>query len=95
MFHQQDAMRLLAAMERFDAVLGVLADDDGNTLKKFGAIAVRTDMPPERVEMLIEERNAAKKRRDFKRADAIRQQLANSGIILEDRKDGTILWKHK
>ena len=95
MFHQQDAMRLLAAMARFDGVLGVLADDDSDTLKKFGAIVVRTDMTPEQVEMLIEERNVAKKRRDFKRADAIRQQLANSGIILEDRKDGTTLWKHK
>jgi len=44
---------------------------------------------------LIEERNAAKTQRDFKRADAIRQQLMDSGIILEDRKDGTVRWKRK
>jgi cysteinyl-tRNA synthetase len=43
----------------------------------------------------VEERNAAKKRRDFKRSDQIRQELANSGIILEDTRDGSVRWKYK
>jgi cysteinyl-tRNA synthetase len=94
-FRQQDAMRALAAMEKVDGILAVLVDDDAETLKKFGAGGPRGEMNPGQVESLIEERNAAKKRRDFKRADAIRQQLADSGILLEDRKDGTVRWKHK
>jgi cysteinyl-tRNA synthetase len=47
------------------------------------------------IEAIIEERNTAKKNRDFKRSDEIRQKLANSGIILEDMKDGSVRWKYK
>ncbi len=49
----------------------------------------------EEVEALIAERNAAKKRRDFKRSDEIRQKLADSGIIVEDTRDGSVRWKYK
>ena len=46
------------------------------------------------VNRLIEERNAAKKARDFARSDAIRKQLADAGIVVEDTKEG-IRWKRK
>jgi cysteinyl-tRNA synthetase len=46
------------------------------------------------VNRLIEERNAAKKARDFARADAIRKQLTEASIVVEDTKDG-IRWKRK
>ncbi|HSK43806.1 MAG TPA: cysteine--tRNA ligase, partial [Candidatus Binatia bacterium] len=46
------------------------------------------------VDRLIEERNAAKKARDFARSDAIRKQLSDAGILVEDTKDGT-RWKRK
>jgi cysteinyl-tRNA synthetase len=52
-------------------------------------------MPVAQIETLIEERQAAKKARDFKRADEIRQRLADSGILLEDTKDGAVRWKYK
>jgi cysteinyl-tRNA synthetase len=48
----------------------------------------------EQVEQLITERNAAKRARDFARSDAIRSQLAEAGVILEDTKDG-VRWKRK
>jgi len=44
------------------------------------------------VERLIAERQAARDRRDFARADEIRQQLLGMGIQLDDTKDGT-RWK--
>ncbi len=46
------------------------------------------------VDALIEERNAAKKAKNFARADQIRQQLLDQGIILEDTKSG-VRWKRK
>jgi cysteinyl-tRNA synthetase len=51
-------------------------------------------MADEEVNRLIEERNAAKKARDFARSDAIRKQLSDAGIVVEDTKDGS-RWKRK
>lgn len=91
---QQDAVRVVASMEKFDEILNLLADDDADKLAKLGYAPKPRISPPE-VDALIEERNAARKQRDFKRADAIRQQLADSGIIVEDAKDGSVRWKYK
>jgi cysteinyl-tRNA synthetase len=46
------------------------------------------------IEDLIDQRNQARKGRDFKKADGIRNMLLSRGIILEDRNEGTI-WKYK
>jgi cysteinyl-tRNA synthetase len=94
-FLQQDAMRALVAMEKVDAILSLLTDDDDDKLTKLGLTPVKPRMAAEQVDALIEERNAAKRRRDFQRADAIRQQLVDSGIIVEDTKDGSVRWKYK
>ena len=45
-----------------------------------------------RIQALVDERVAAKAARDFARADAIRQQLAEEGILLEDTPQG-VRWK--
>ena len=45
-----------------------------------------------RIQGLIDERAAAKKSRDFARADAIRDQLAQEGVLLEDTPQG-VRWK--
>ena len=44
------------------------------------------------VEALIEERQAARKAKNFARADEIRQQLLDMGIVLEDTREG-VKWK--
>ena len=44
------------------------------------------------IEKIIEERQAARKARDFKRADEIRDELLAQGIILEDTREG-VKWK--
>ena len=48
----------------------------------------------EAIEALVVERTEAKKQRNFARSDAIRNELAAKGVILEDSKDG-VRWKRK
>jgi cysteinyl-tRNA synthetase len=74
------ALRLLAA---FDAVFDVL--------KPSAAAGHWSDAE---IEVLIAERAAAKKARNFARADEIRRQLSDQGILLEDTKSG-VRWKRK
>jgi cysteinyl-tRNA synthetase len=45
------------------------------------------------IEEKVKERNEARKQKDFKKADEIRQSLASHGIVIEDKPDGTSRWK--
>ncbi|HSF67663.1 MAG TPA: cysteine--tRNA ligase [Nitrospiraceae bacterium] len=45
------------------------------------------------IEAQIAERNEARKQKNFKKADEIRQFLASHGILIEDKPDGTSRWK--
>jgi cysteinyl-tRNA synthetase len=74
------------AFEEFDRVLGVLS------LRR--AEEEQPPVPVADIERFIEERHAAKKRRDFAAADKIRNDLAAQGIVLEDTPSGT-KWKRK
>jgi cysteinyl-tRNA synthetase len=70
-------------LARFDSVFDVL--------KPSGAVGASGDSE---IDALVAERVAAKKSRDFARADQIRAELAARGIILEDTKDG-VRWKRQ
>ncbi|OQW33766.1 MAG: cysteine--tRNA ligase [Nitrospira sp. SG-bin1] len=45
------------------------------------------------IDRMLIERREARSRKDFRRADEIRQSLAAQGIIIEDKPDGTSRWK--
>jgi len=77
-----------AAIERFRAMTEILGIVQQNPEAWFRG----GDADAQRIEALIAERNEARKKRDFARADAIRDQLAAEGIILEDGAGGTT-WK--
>jgi cysteinyl-tRNA synthetase len=78
--NREQALRVLAA---FDFVFDVL--------RPTASAASLTDAE---VEMQIAERHAAKKTRNFARADEIRAELLEKGIVIEDTRDG-VRWKRK
>jgi cysteinyl-tRNA synthetase len=80
-FGRDDRLCVLALLSRVDSVFGVLGEE-------------QTEMLEPEVEVMIEERNTARRNRDFARADQIRSELAERGIILEDTPQGT-KWKRK
>jgi cysteinyl-tRNA synthetase len=53
------------------------------------------EVDKDKVVALIDARNAARKAKNFKEADRIRDELKANGIELEDKKDGTTVWKVK
>ena len=57
-------------------------------------LAKAAALSDEEIERLVVEHSQARKARDFARSDAIRAQLAENGIILENTKDG-VRWKRK
>ena len=52
-----------------------------------GVLGIETTKEEE-IEKLIEERQAARKNKDFARADEIRDQLLEQGIVLKDTREG-------
>lgn len=94
-FRQADVAPVAAALETFDGIFAVLQDDDAEKLRALG-MGVASQAPDDvEIEKLVAERQAARKARDFKAADRIRQQLADRGILLEDTRDGVVQWKRK
>jgi cysteinyl-tRNA synthetase len=82
-FQAGDSDAALQLLQRFDAVFDVLTPT-----------AQTNAILDSEVELLVEERNTAKKAKNFGLADQIREQLLEQGIILEDTKSG-VRWKRK
>ncbi len=94
-FRQGDTRHVLAAMQMFDQIFAVLEDNDDAKLRSIGMGSRTPEISPEQIESLIAERQKAREQRNFKRADEIRQELAERGILLEDIRDGGVRWKRK
>jgi cysteinyl-tRNA synthetase len=65
----------------------------GNGSLTFSALSEDSQNFERHVKSLIEERDAARGRKDWKESDRIRDELKAMGIDLEDKKDGTTTWK--
>jgi cysteinyl-tRNA synthetase len=57
-------------------------------------LLARQSLSDEAVDALVAERTLAKKQRNFSRADQIRNELAEKGVVIEDSRDG-VRWKRK
>jgi cysteinyl-tRNA synthetase len=104
----EDRDAILKVLAAFNAVFDVIEDRDAEPTRRAlewaeqaGRIAdvapellVRQGLSDESIEALVAERTLAKKHRNFSRADQIRNELAEKGVILEDSKDG-VRWKRR
>jgi cysteinyl-tRNA synthetase len=77
----EDRSFILHVLDKFDSVLGIFGETTEEILDA-------------EIETLIEERQEARRNRNFARSDEIRDLLAEKNIILEDTKDG-VRWKRK
>jgi cysteinyl-tRNA synthetase len=77
---------LAGQLKALGATLGLLQHDPAAFLQ--GGVTMDVDA-------LIAERAAAKRIRSYARADEIRRQLEAAGITLEDKPDGTTIWRKK
>jgi cysteinyl-tRNA synthetase len=105
---EENAAEVLRVLALFDGVFAVLVDRDAELTraalewaKAEGRIGEATPelvaqmgLSDEAIDALVAERTAAKKARNFARADAIRAELTAKGVVIEDAKDG-VRWKRK
>ncbi len=75
---KNNTKKIINFMRSIDEVLGILAEKEDR-------------LSPE-LKRLIDEREKARKEKDFEEADKIRETLKSKGIILEDTRDG-VRWK--
>ena len=105
---EENAAEILRVLTLFDGVFAVLVDRDAELTRaalqwaeaegRIGQAApelvAQMGLSDEAIDALVEERTAAKKARNFARADAIRAELTAKGVVIEDSKDG-VRWKRK
>jgi cysteinyl-tRNA synthetase len=103
-----DRDAILAVLASFDAVFDVIADRDAEPTRRAlewaaqsgrlddvaPELLARQSLTDEAIDALVAERTLAKKQRNFARADQIRNELAEKGVVLEDSKD-SVRWKRK
>ena len=107
-FYAADRDAVKRVLASFDAVFAVIEDRDAEPTRKAVEWAKKegreADVAPEllaqvsltdeAIDGMLAERDLAKRRRDFAKADGIRKELTEKGIVIEDSKDG-VRWKRK
>jgi cysteinyl-tRNA synthetase len=105
---EENAAEVLRVLALFDGVFAVLVDRDAELTRaalewakaegRIGEAApelvAQMGLSDEAIDALVAERTAAKKARNFARADAIRAELLAKGVVIEDARDG-VRWKRK
>lgn len=89
--NRQQSMELAGQLKALAGTLGLLQREAMDFLQ---AGAADEGLAADAIERLIEERRLARQQKNFARADAIRQQLTDAGILLEDSPQGTT-WRRQ
>ncbi len=103
-----DTDATLALLAKFDSIFAVLEDNDAELTRaalawaeaegRLGeadpSLLATLSLSDADIDALVTERTRAKQQRNFARADAIRNELLEKDILLEDSKDG-VRWKRK
>jgi cysteinyl-tRNA synthetase len=88
-----DRAHLLKAVAEIAEIFGILTEEPGGFLESMKRGGVKeTGLSGQEIQALIDERNLARKAKDFKRSDEIRDALKAKGILLKDTPEGT-LWE--
>jgi cysteinyl-tRNA synthetase len=80
-----DRQALAAAMYASGELMGLLGSDP----EEWFAGDSDGEISPDEIEALIAKRNEAKAERDFEAADAIRAELGERGVTIQDSREGT------
>jgi cysteinyl-tRNA synthetase len=83
-------IELKRSLKSSGALLGILEKTEEGYLK---ADPRRVAIDESKVKSLIDARAQARKARNFKQADGIRDELVDMGVEIEDHKDGSTSWK--
>ncbi len=108
LLYAANARQILDVLSDFDAVFAVLKDQDADITRAAlewaeregrldqadPSLAAKLALTDQAIDKLVADRTQAKRTRNFARADAIRNELLEKGILLEDSKDG-VRWKRK
>jgi cysteinyl-tRNA synthetase len=96
---EEEAASLAAELRTLGRILGLLGLDAEGWLQKSkpaqALAAGSTATADAEIDELIARRIEARKRKDFGAADRIRDELAQSGVILEDVPGGATTWRRK
>lgn len=85
----ETAAQKAAELKALGGIFGLLQQQPDTFLQSAGGAQQGDQISAEQVEALIEARLQARKDKNFARADEIRQQLLEQGVVLEDSREGT------
>jgi len=84
----------LEEINHFGSTLGILEYEPEEYLQGLKLEKASSGITEEEIQELIKERNSAREEKNWARADEIRDELDEKGIVLEDKAEGT-LWRVK
>ncbi|MCH6565774.1 MAG: class I tRNA ligase family protein, partial [Proteobacteria bacterium] len=86
---EEKARKLASTLKMLAGILGFLQDSPEEFLKR-GVGTDESGLSDDEIQSLVEQREQARKDKDFAEADRIRDLLTSQGITLEDAAEGTI-----